>query len=98
VRTGCGGSSLRFDDFSLSVRTGLVFHGARTGYRTSGGASSGSLAHGHRAGRIEIPGKSSDFTTSGFVLDISAERGMSVAQLATLRIRPPLLIFLTLPF
>ena len=98
MRTGCGGSSLRSDDFSLSVRAGFVFHGTWTGYRTSGGASSVPLAHRHRAGRVEIPGKSSDFTTSGSVLDISAERGIPVAQLATLQLHPPLLIFLTLLF
>jgi hypothetical protein len=89
---------VRSNDFSLSVYAGFVFHGARTGYRTSGSASSGSLAHGHRAGRIEISGNSPDFTTSGSVLDISAERGISVAQLATLQFHPPLLIFLTLSF
>jgi len=88
VRTGCGGSSLRSDDFSLSVRAGFVFHGTRAGYRTSGSASSGSLAHGHRAGRIEISGNSSDFTTSGSVLDITADTsGAGVPQTAS--VKPP---------
>jgi hypothetical protein len=89
---------VRSDDFSFSIRAGFVFHGARTGYGTSGSARRGSLAHLHHAGRIEIPGKSSDFTASGSILDITAERGISVAQLATLQLHPPLLSFLRLSF
>jgi len=79
VRTGCGGGSLRCDDFSLSVHAGFVFHGAWAGYSTSGSESGGSLAYRHRAERLEFPGKSSDFTTSGSVLDVTAERESSVA-------------------
>ena len=61
MRTSSPDRSLRPDDFLLSGDAGAVFCGARTGYCPSGGASRGSIADHHRAGRPELPGKLPDF-------------------------------------
>ena len=92
MRTGCGGSSLRSDDFSLSVHTGFVFRSTRTGYCTSGSASRGSFADRHRAGRIEFRRKLPSFAAGSSVLDVTFEHGIPLGQLARVLRHPPLLI------
>src|ERR1039458_2985034 len=98
MRTGCGGSFLRSDDFSLSVHTGFVFHSTRTGYCTSGSSSRSSFADRHRAGRIELRRKLPSFAAGSSVLDVTLKHGIPLGQLARVLRHPPLLILLRFSF
>ena len=70
MRTSSPDRPLRLDDFLLSRDAGAVFCGARTGYCSSGGASRGSVADQHRAGRPKFPGKLPDFAPRHPLLDV----------------------------
>jgi hypothetical protein len=78
AQSGCDGGSLRSDDFLLSVYKGFVFRRARTGYITSGGAISGSLAARNRAGSIELPRYLSDLAPRSSLLDVTLDYGISI--------------------
>jgi hypothetical protein len=92
--TGSDGDSLRLDGFPISRDRGSVFCSSWTGYCTSVGAGSGSLAGGHRAGRVEFPRALAGSGSGTAVPHVSLEHGVPIGQLTRMQHRPPLLIFL----
>ena len=71
MRTSSADHSLRPDDFLLSLDAGAVFRGTRTCHCPSGGASRGSVADRHRAGRAKLAGKLPDFASRHPLLDVA---------------------------
>jgi RNA-splicing ligase RtcB len=92
MRTGYGGSSLRPDDFSLSVYARFVLCGARAGDRASGSACGSPRAERHQAERIESLGKGPDFAAVSSVLVVTLEHGIPLIELARVQDHPPMLI------
>ena len=93
MRTGYGGSVLRPDYSSLSIRTGSVFCCKWTGYRTAGVAGSSSFADRHYAGRISVPGQFSCCSRTFLLVGGRAGR-IRLGHLATIQRDSPLLIVL----